>query len=159
VVLVEKWKEGSKWVLLLLLLSSLGPISPINLLQLEFLNLCFLHRLRWDVCSVWFLIVQFYLIFFPYLHFMLHMNDFAVFYIGFVVLIWIMVCDLTFDVSLNNISSPPSSFCYDSGVGERVSAFWSKWENCKWVVELKYWYSRLLYSSFATLLSSFVNFM
>lgn len=71
VVLFEKWKEGSKWVLLLLLLSSLGPISPINLLQLEFLNLCFLHRLRWDVCLLWFLIVQFNSIFFAYVHFML----------------------------------------------------------------------------------------
>ena len=34
---------------------------------------------------------------------MLDMKDLAVFYIGFVVLLWTMVCDLTFDVSLSNI--------------------------------------------------------
>lgn len=52
VVVVEKWKEGKKWVLLLSLLSSLDPTSSRNLLLLEFLNLCFLHRLRCVDCLV-----------------------------------------------------------------------------------------------------------
>lgn len=102
VVVVEKWKEGKKWVLLLLsLLSSLGLTSSRNLLLLGFLNLCFLHRLRCDVCLVWFFIVQFSLI----SVFVMCISCFTwkflfCIFTGFVVLL-LMVCDLMLHVSFS----------------------------------------------------------